>query len=182
MKALWILLALTAVASASPRPPPPRFERECAGPMAWDKLAACAARWENGAKLAELSPDVKIVHTVGGRHYVLVRTGAEWRTAYQQGDENYELVGRSTLMVGKLAAVRIDLSHHVVIGNAGVFVERVTIVCREGPAPCQGLVTACTVTMRGRASETFRGELKIEGEGVFVVGDRSYVGTYCAGR
>lgn len=182
MKVLWMLLALTAVASASPPPPQPPFERDCAGPMGWDKLAACTARWEKGAKVSELSPDVKVVHTVESRHYVLVRTGAVWRVAYQQGDENYELVGQSTLKVGKAAAVRIDLSHHVVLGNDGVFLERVTLVCREGPEQCQGLVTACTVTMRGRAAETFRGELKIEDEGVSVSGDRSHAGTYCAGR
>jgi len=44
------------------------------------------------------------------------------------------------------------------------------------------MVTACTVTVRGRAVETFRGELKLTDDGVGLVGDRSYTGQYCSNR
>jgi hypothetical protein len=78
--------------------------------------------------------------------------------------------------------MRIDLSHHVPLGNAGVFIERVSVVCPSATTSCQSIVTACTVILRGRAVETFRGELLAGRGGVTVVGDRSHSGPYCLGR
>jgi hypothetical protein len=181
MKAWWILVALVGVASASPRPPEPPFERECVGPMSWDKVQKCIDRWEKGAKIRELSPDVKTV-TQDYRQYLFARLGDRWRLAYQLGDENYEVVQRSSLTVHDSPSVRIDLSHHVEIGHDGVFFERVTLVCSEAPGGCQAMVTACTVITRGRAVETFRGELAVTDAGVTVQGDRSQSGSICRGR
>jgi hypothetical protein len=91
-------------------------------------------------------------------------------------------VQRVALTLGKQPAVRIDLSHHVPLGNDGVFLERVTYVCSDGPFGCQAMVTACTVLEHGRAVETFRGELKLEEGRASVVGDRTHSGRYCTGR
>lgn len=182
MKAWCILLALVGVASASPMPQRPPLERNCIGPMPWDGVQKCIDRWEKGAKIRELSPEVKAVRTQGSREYLFARIGEVWRLAYQMGDADYELVQRSTLTVAALSYVRIDLSHHMALGNDGVFFERVTVVCGGTALGCQAAVTACTVLKHGRAVETFRGELKIEAGGVAVVGDRSYSGPICRGR
>jgi hypothetical protein len=125
---------------------------------------------------------VKIVATADRRQYLFAQVGDRWRLASQLGDENYELVQRFPLMLGKLPAVRIDLSHHVPLGNDGVFLERVTHVCSDGPFGCQMMVTACTVIQHGRAVETFRGELNIEEGRASVVGDRTHSSRYCLGR
>ena len=181
MKVWWILVALVGVASASPPPPEPPFERECVGPMSWDKVQKCIARWEPGAKVRELSPDVKTV-AQDYREYLFARVGEGWRLAYQMSDANYEVVQRSALTVHQRPSVRIDLSHHVAVGRDGVFIERVTLVCSEAPGSCQAMVTACTVITRGRATETFRGELQVTDAGVSVQGDRSLSGSICRGR
>jgi hypothetical protein len=182
-----MVLAVIVVteASASPRrapPPPPPIERNCQKASSWEAAHQCIDTAEKGAKILELSADVRRVIASGARQYLFARIGAEWRLVFQLGDENYELVDRTTLTVRKQPAVRIDLSHHVAIGNDGFFLERVTLVCPEALEGCQALVTACTVTMRGRAVETFRGELKLTGDGVGLVGDRSYTGQYCHDR
>lgn len=181
MKALIVLPVLAGLASASPRPPPPEIERNCFGPLPWDKMQACIARFEKGTTTKTLAPEVKIVATSDARQYLFAQVGEAWRLASQLGDENYELVQRSTLTLGKQAAVRIDLSHHVPLGNNGVFLERVTHVCSE-PSGCRAMVTACTVIHHGRAVETFRGELKLDDGRVEVVGDRTHSSTYCLGR
>ena len=182
MKTWWILVLLVGVASASPPPPQPEIEHNCAGPIPWDKLQTCIDRFDRGATIKQLSPEVRIVGTPDSRQYLFAQVGEGWRLATQLGDANFELVQRTALMLGKEPAVRIDLSHHVPLGNDGVFLERLTLVCAAGPFGCRALVTACTVIQHGRAVETFRGELKIEDGGVSVVGDRTHSGQYCLGR
>lgn len=182
MKASWLLLALVGVAAASPPPPMPEIERNCGGPLPWDKMAACIDRFDKGSTITKLSPEVKIVGAKDSRQYLFAQIGDGWLLASQLGDENYELVQRAAVMLGKQPAVRIDLSHHVPLGNDGVFLERVAHICRVGMGGCQTMVTACTVIHHGRAVETFRGELKIEGGSASVVGDRTHSGQYCLGR
>jgi hypothetical protein len=182
MKAWWLLVILVASASASPPPPVPEIERNCTGPLPWDKMQACIARFEQGTTIKRLSPEVKIVATADSRQYLFAQVGQGWRLASQLGDESYELVQRIPMMLGKQPAFRIDLSHHVPLGNDGVFLERVTHLCGDGPFGCQALVTACTVIQHGRAVETFRGELIVEDGRASVVGDRTHSSRYCLGR
>ena len=182
MKATWLLVTLVGVASASPLPPVPEIESNCTGPLPWDKMQACIERFDKGSTIRKLSPEVKIIATRDSRQYLFAQVGEGWRLASQLGDENYELVQRSPLMLGKQPAVRIDLSHHVPLGNDGVFLERVTHVCGDGPFRCQAMVTACTVIQHGRAVETFRGELRFEEGRASVVGDRTHSTQYCVGR
>ncbi len=182
MKAGWFLLAMVGAASASPPPPRPPIERNCNGPLAWDKMQACIERFEKGATVRKLSPEVRIVVVRDSRQYLLAHVAAGWQLASQLDDENYELVQRSAVMLGTQPAVRIDLSHHVPIDNDRVFRERVTHICVAGEIRCLRMVTACTVIKHGRAVETFRGELKIEEGWASVVGDRTHSGQYCSGR
>jgi len=150
--------------------------------MSWGKLQTCIDTWEKGATVTELAPDVRTVNLPSQAHYLYARIGEQWRMAFELGDGNYELVQRGTLTVGKQAAVRIDLSHHVALGNTGVFLERVALVCGDATVGCQSVVTACTVISRGRAVETFRGELQLVDGTVTVTGDRSHSGSMCRGR
>jgi len=181
MKACWFLVVLVGVASASPPPPRPAIEINCTESMPWEKLQACIDRFDKGAAIKKLSPEVKVIATLDSRQYLFVQVGQDWRLASVLGDENYELVQRSELMVGRQPAVRIDLSHHVPLGNTGVFLERVTHIC-SAMAGCRAVVIACTVIQHGRAVETFRGELKNDADGVTVIGDRTHSGQYCLGR
>ena len=181
-----LLLSLVAVSAASAAPrrvtPPPPFDRNCLEATSWERVQTCIDTYEKGARVSELSPVVKGVSMADARQYLFVRFGERWRMVYRPGDANYELAQTGSMKLHEQAALRIDLSHHVQLGNDGVFIERVTLVCRDATSGCQAVVTACTVITRGRAVETFRGALTVTDGGVTVVGDRSHSGTYCLGR
>lgn len=183
---LVVLVLLAAVAQASPAPrrrmpPPPPFDRNCDVVESSEKLAACIAKYARGATVVMLAPELQRVRTPEGGEYLYARFGARWRAIYRPADENYELVGRSEIEVGTERARRIDLGHHVQLGNRGVFFERVTLVCPG--ERCSAFVTACTVVQRGRAVETFRGVLTVAPGGALgVAGDRSHATAICRGR
>ena len=188
MKVWWVVfLLLVAVSEAKPAPrrrppPPPPFDLNCLDAPSWEREQACIDNFEKGARVTVMSPIVKGVSMPDARQYLFVRFGERWRMIYRPGDGNYELAETGTLALRKQAALRIDLSHHVPLGNDGVFIERVTLVCPDAASVCQALVTACTVITRGRAVETFRGVLTVTDTGVTIAGDRSQSGTYCLGR
>jgi hypothetical protein len=180
-----ILLTVASIAEArspAPRRPPPPIDRHCTVAESSEKLAECIATHAKGATVVALAPDLQRVRTVEGREYVFVRFGERWRVGYRPGDANYELVSRSEVKVGPELARRIDLGHHVPIGNRGMFYERVSLVCNRNEK-CAAFVTACTVVQRGRAVETFRGELLVTSDGAMTIeGDRSHATSMCRGR
>ena len=178
---LVVLAATAADARPAPRRMPPPFDRNCSAVESSEKLAECIATHAKGATVTVLASDVQRVRTPDGREYLFVRFDKAWRVVYRPGDENYELVGRSELKVGAEIARRIDLGHHVVLGNTGVFFERVSLVCPG--VRCSAFVTACTVVQRGRAVETFRGELRVTADGAMSLeGDRTHTASICRGR
>ena len=176
-----VTVATVAEARPAPRRPPPPFDRNCTVAESSEKLAECIATHAKGATVVKLAPDLQRVRTAEGREYVFVRFGERWRVTYRPGDANWEVVGRSEMRVGAELARRIDLGHHVQLGNRGVFFERISLVCPgEG---CSVFTTACTVVQRGRAVETFRGELKVARDGgLMIEGDRSHATSICRGR
>lgn len=180
-----MMVALVAVAEARRASGPPRltpFERNCREAETWEQQQLCIDTHEKGAKVSTLAPDVKQVSTTGAREYLFLKLADRWRMVYRPGDANYELVTAGEMRLGKQPARRIELSHHVPLGTTGVFIERVTLVCPAAGNACQAFVTACTVIRRGRAVETFRGELE-ETDGVLtLVGDRTHSGLTCRGR
>ncbi|MBL9014789.1 MAG: hypothetical protein JNL83_11465 [Myxococcales bacterium] len=181
--ALFVVLLATVAEARSPAPrrPPPPIDRHCTVTESSAKLAECIATHARGSTVVPIASDLQRVRTLEGREYLFVKFGERWRLIYRPGDANYELVGRSELKVGADLARRIDLGHHVQLGNRGMFHERVSLVCRgEG---CAAFVTACTVLQRGRAVETFRGELRVTREGAMTIeGDRSHATSICRGR
>ena len=179
-----VLIVVTLAAVADARPAPRRqhpFDRNCTAAQSSEKLSECIATHAKGATAVRLAPDLQRVRTVEGREYLFVRFGERWMVTYRPGDANYEVVGRSELQLGDQLARRIDLGHHVPIGNRGMFHERISLVCdRER---CSVYVTACTVVQRGRAVETFRGELRVTPQGMLLLeGDRSHATSLCRGR
>jgi hypothetical protein len=180
---LLILVVLGSAADARPAPRrvPPPFDRNCRRLESSEKLAACIATHAKGATVAMLAPDLERVRTPEGREYLFVRFGARWEVVYRPGDADYELVGRSELTVGAESARRIDLGHHIALGNTGVFFERISLICSA--QRCSVFTTACTVVQRGRATETYRGILRVSPEGaVSVDGDRTHATSICRGR
>lgn len=187
MKAVWLVVALVSVAEASPAPrrPPPimiPFERFCREAGSWEQAQTCIDTHEKGAKVTAMAPEVKYVSTARARHYVFVKFADRWRMAYRPADESYELAASQVIKVGDQPVRRIDLSHHVRLDTTSVFSERVTLVCPVAGNACQAWVTACTVMRRGRAVETFRGELQETAGALSVVGDRTHSGQSCRGR
>lgn len=185
MRTLLTILVILAGSAASARPAPrrmpPPFDRNCTSVDSSEKLAECIATHAKGAAVTRLAPDLERVRTPEGREYLYVRFGERWQVVYRPGDESYELVGRSEMKVGDEIARRIDLAHHVVLGNTGVFFERVSLVC-PGPR-CMAFVTACTVVQHGRATETFRGVLSASADGaIHLEGDRSHATSICRNR
>ena len=187
MKAPWlIVVALVAVASAEARPAPrrvqPPLDRNCREVASKDALLTCVDTHEKGATVSALAPDVIRVSTKSARQYVYARLGERWLLVYRPGDANYELAGITATRMDDLPAKRIELSHHVQLGNTGMFTERVTMLCPLASGQCATFVTACTVMQRGRAVETFRGEIVKDGNSYRLAGDRTHTGQTCRGR
>lgn len=186
MKAPWlVVVALVAVATAearSPRRVLPPLDRYCLEVASWELLKTCIDTHEKGSTITTLSSDVKQVTTKGSRQYVYAKIGERWQLVYRPGDGNYELARVTKTTLRDLPAKRIELSHHVELGNTGVFTERVTMICPIAAGPCATFVTACTVMRRGRAVETFRGEIVPAENGFQLVGDRTHTGPNCRGR
>ena len=178
---LVVLAGTAAEARPAPRRMPPPFERNCIRVDSSEKLAQCIETHAKGAVVTKLAPDVQRVSTPDARQYLFVQFGEAWQVVYRPGDENYELVGRSEMTVGANTARRIDLGHHVVLGNTGVFFERVSLICPG--QKCAAFVTACTVIQHGRAVETFRGVLSASADGALSLdGDRSHATSLCRNR
>ncbi|MBA3465618.1 MAG: hypothetical protein H0T46_37145 [Deltaproteobacteria bacterium] len=185
MKAPWLVVALVSMASAearSPRRPPPPLDRNCREVPSKEQLLTCIDTHEKGATVSTLSPDVLQVATKSSRHYVYARLGQRWLMVYHPGDANYELVRVTATRMRDLPAKRIELGHHVQLANTGMFTERVTLLCPLAAGSCEAFVTACTVMQRGRAIETFRGEIVAVDGGYELVGDRAHTGQTCRGR
>jgi hypothetical protein len=189
MKALWLVVLLIAVASAEARPAPrrvqPPLDRNCREIATWELLKTCIETNEKDATITTLSSEIKQVTTKGLRQYVYAKLGERWMLIYRPGDGNYELGNVTTASMLDLPAKRIELSHHVQIGNNGMFTERVTMICPIATGNCVSFVTACTVMQRGRAIETFRGEIVAADDrnnGFKLVGDRTHTGQNCRGR
>jgi hypothetical protein len=184
VRALCLLIILAAAATEA-KPAPrwiPPIERACREDTSWDKLQKCIQSNEPGSTTTALADDVKLVGTTSARQYLFVRIGDKWRDVYRPGDPGYELVSATEFQVQNKPARRIVLSHHVPMGNTGLFLERVTLVCALDAAFCTSYVTACTVMNHGRAVETFRGELREVDGALTLVGDRSHVLGTCSGR
>jgi hypothetical protein len=184
VRALCILIIVAATASEA-KPAPrwiPPLERSCREDPSWDKLKTCIDRHEPGNKITVHSGEIRQVQTTSQQQYLFVRLGEMWRMVYMPGDANYELVGDASFQLGNKPARRIDLSHHIPMGNTGTFVERVSLICSASQAGCSAFVTACTVTDRGRAVETFRGELREVDGRLDLVGDRSHTLLTCRNR
>lgn len=178
---LVVLAGTAADARPAPRRMPPPFERNCTSVESSEKLAQCIETHAKGAQVTKLGSDLQRVSTREARQYLFVQFGERWQMVYRPGDENYELVGRSEMKVGTETARRIDLGHHVVLGNTGVFFERVSLVCQG--QRCSAFTTACTVIQRGRAVETFRGVLSANADGALSLdGDRSHATSICGNR
>jgi hypothetical protein len=188
MKAPWlVVVAVAAVAPAEARTPMPRRElppldRNCREVASWQLLKTCIETHEKGSTIKTLSSDVKQVTTKGSGQYVYAQLGDRWQLVYRPGDGNYELVGVSPTTLRDLPAKQIELGHHVQLGTTGMFTERVSLICPLAAGTCVAFVTACTVMQRGRAVETFRGEIVPAENGYKLVGDRTHTGPNCRGR
>jgi hypothetical protein len=178
---LWVSVCTVSEARSKPRWIAP-FERHCLAPASWATVQKCIDTHDKGATVRSLSADVRVVESHDTGEYMFARFGERWHMIYRPGDANYELVERSKLTMPGRAALRIDLVHHIPIDRTGEFFERISLVCEPAGDHCDAYVTACTVLDRGRAVETFRGQLKPTAEGLTLIGDRSYTGRYCRSR
>jgi hypothetical protein len=182
MRARLVTLATFAVslseARAIPPPPPRPFVEHCSKAMPSSELSACIDRHARGARVRDLSRELRII-TVESVDHLFLHTAGQWRRIQELADANYEVVSLKRVRPKGEAITLIELGHIQELGGAGSLHERVLLTC-PGEHICGRVLVECTVMRRGRAVEVFHGT--VDPERIEVTGDRRLIGPICASR
>jgi len=176
---LALVVALVAGVADARVVMPPAIQRSCRGPSTWAELAKCVKPYADAPLPAHPSSIVTIVRDRQHfRHYAFVqRSDGKWQlqTTLPAGD--YEIVGHRKVKAGSAVLDRIDLFGHE-SNRMTTLHRKIALMCNDDG--CNELTYACTSLTRGKAVETFAGDIQITREGALaVVGDRSQSGALC---
>jgi hypothetical protein len=160
---------------------PPGLQRSCRGPSTWSELVKCAKPFVDTA-LPTRPPSTVVIlqdRTDPWRKHAFANLGdGRWALAASLAAGDYEIVGHQKAKAGAEMIDRIDLFGHQQTARDTTLHRKIALLCNHNG--CTQLTYACTAIVRGKAVETFAGDVKIESNGaLIVVGDRSQSGTLC---
>jgi len=160
----------------------PPIQRYCRGPSTWPALAKCVHDHASLTIAARPSATVELINDHGRTYVFLQGRDSKWRLQSQLSGETYELVGRTQVKLGAVTGDRVELRRHFEFTSEAHFTtvfQKLALLCTP-EAWCAEYVYGCTVLDRGKAIETFVGEIKIDPDGTpNVVGDRSQSVSIC---
>jgi hypothetical protein len=124
--------------------------------------------------------------TAGNQRYLYAQFATSWRMVrLLPPSEWYEVASERELTFGndKARARRIELRHRLDLpeeGHLDVLFEKIALVCPLQGSACSQVTYACTVISKGRAVETFRGDVSVGDAGFAIaLGDRAQAGDRC---
>ena len=176
---LALLVALVAAVADARVVMPPGIQRSCHGPSTWAELAKCVKPYADAPLPARPPSIVTLIRDRKGlRRYVFVlRSDGKWQLQASLPSGEYEIIGHRKVKAGPAVMDRIDLFGHD-NDRTTTLHRKIALFCNDDG--CVELTFACTALFRGRAVETFAGDIQISREGAFtVVGDRSQSGVLC---
>jgi hypothetical protein len=175
-----LVVALVAGVAQARVVMPPGIQRSCRGPSTWAELAKCVKPYADTPLPARPASIVTILRDRARfqRSYVFFRrSDGKWQLQATLAAGDYDVIGLHKLKSGKTALDRIDLFGHESDRTTTVH-RKIALVCNDDG--CSEEVYACTALVRGRAVETFAGEVAVSSEGaITVIGDRSQSGALC---
>jgi hypothetical protein len=176
---LALVVALVAGVADARVVMPPGIQRSCHGPSTWAELAKCVKPYADAPLPARPSSVVTLIRDRQRlRRWVFTqRSDGKWQLQASLPSGEYEIVGHRKVRAGSAVLERIDLFGHD-HDRTTTLHRKIALFCSDDG--CNELTIACTALSRGRAVETFAGDVQISREGaISVVGDRSQSGALC---
>jgi hypothetical protein len=176
---LALVVALVAGVADARVVMPPGIQQSCRGPFTWAELAKCVKRYADAPLPAHPSSIVTLIRDRQRfRRWVYTqRSDGKWQMQATLPSGEYEIVGHRKVKAGPAVMERIDLFGHD-HDRTTTLHRKIALFCNDDG--CNELTVACTAMSRGRAVETFAGDVQISREGaITVVGDHSQSGSLC---
>ena len=188
-----LVLASVVAHPAFARPHLPRllpsFQRNCAGPNTWAAIKKCTAIHAPNADIRlGKDPHSHVILEAGNSHIFAEFGKDQWQLVRTLGvQQTFVVSPQKDVTYLNEPARRFDLDHRtdfaVDRGPLAAMYERTSFVCPQQRRYCAQVVIGCTVMIRGKATETFRGTLVIEDSGTLrAEGDRSQTSERCRNR
>jgi len=189
--ALCLVVLLGGEASALVIMDPPMV-RKCPKAKTWAGVATCLGNHGTvkvmhtlkGARLVSLTQR-QDGRTIDGGVFLYVERGGEWRIGgHWAGGSEYQVLAFEALTIGKQVGYRLDIGQAspmtVMLDGQypvrGLMRQKRSLFCSGDHYGCPDATSTCEILVRGNALYTFRGSLKIDGNIVYITGDRSKAG------
>jgi hypothetical protein len=189
MKWLVALVIVGLASTASARVVmTPAIPRTCRTAESWEKVTKCLERFGTpkvegevaGAKLVGISspkfnvPGLYLYRSVG-KHWVIA--------GMFETSGAYDVFKLTKPTIAKHTGYRFDIGtveqSATEMGGKAVVQQKISVFCSGESYFCTAVTTSCDYLVDGRAHESFRGKLKLEGDLAKVAGDRSRSGAMC---